>query len=983
MSGALLQHTFALTLTSLAVLLLGLLVFYAKRDTPLGKIFFIYCASISWWSFFQALHQSLPDPQTSLLAAQLMTAGGSFLIPSLFLHFVVTLLNVPRPAWLLRGIYSISAGLAVLSFTPLMVQPPAPKFYLHNFFSPGPVYPLGVAFFIGMITIGHYWLYRKFTSSSGQIKNQFAYLFFSSALGYLGGSANFLLVFDIDIPLLNPWGTYAVLLYVAATSYAIARYRLMDITVVIHKGVAYGFLLAAIFIPTYLAVAASERATLYSVPPLLAGTVIIACGLWVLMKQPQALVNITFSLVCGAISIWLFSFFMAYSSTDEAEARFWGRCVYVGVVYIPAVFYHFSSSVLQRRMPNKLIVSNYFISTAFLLLLPTPYLINGNYAYFWGHYPKAGLLHPLFLMYFGLTGGTALFRIYQGHLAAQDVSEPDATRLRTLFWAFAIGYLSSLDFAQAYGHEFYPIGYVLASTAILVVTRTIVKCQLADSALMPTTPRALPYLQALGLIPVYIAVLLLIRLFTGSTQYLLAGTLLATFLVFAGALAGIQTRVEKAIERMLFKQRHDAYETLIEFSKAMVTILDLSALNSTIMDTLTRVLGIEKISVFLLEKEKGQYYLAAAHGLDFDEMKTVTFSSSARLPQLLARTRSIAVLEELRQDQDNPAEQAILDSLQLLHAELCIPLINKDRLIGFFNFGRRTSRSMYSEADLALLTTLAQNAAVALDNAMLYEDLRRSRLLMRRTDRLRSLETIAGGFAHEIRNPLTSIKTFVQLAPERKQDDEFIGHFSQIVHEDVLRIERLIQEILDYARYMEPKFSVENLNDTVASCLYFVEVKAESKGITVEKDFARSLPNVMLDRQQIKQVLLNLLINAMEAMGDRGGNLSVQTRRLSKSDGDLWAQIEVRDTGPGIPPADLDHIFDPFYTTKHHSEEREGTGLGLTIVHQIVQEHHGYIEVESQPGRGTAFFVNLPIRQPEDLFARERMEHEKTDSVSR
>jgi signal transduction histidine kinase len=290
---------------------------------------------------------------------------------------------------------------------------------------------------------------------------------------------------------------------------------------------------------------------------------------------------------------------------------------------------------------------------------------------------------------------------------------------------------------------------------------------------------------------------------------------------------------------------------------------------------------------------------------------------------------------------------------------------------------------MYSEADLALLTTLAQNAAVALDNAILYEDLRRSRLLMRRTDRLRSLETIAGGFAHEIRNPLTSIKTFVQLAPERKHDDEFIGHFSQIVHEDVLRIERLIQEILDYARYMEPKFSIENLNDIVSSCLYFVEVKAESKNITVEKDYARTLPHVMLDRQQIKQVLLNLLINAMEAMGDRGGRLVLRTRPLRKPGGDQWAQIEVSDTGPGIAQADLDHIFDPFYTTKHHSEEREGTGLGLTIVHQIIQEHHGYIEVESQPGRGTTFYVSLPIRQPDDLFGGEHAEHEKTDSVGR
>jgi two-component system NtrC family sensor kinase len=971
-------HAVPILAAGIVACALGIFAYASNPAPPANRHFLILCLSIAVWLCATGAGFLATTPELALQWFKIDNLGVMF-ISVAFYAFTANFLELSRPRSIRFGYAAATLLAMAVLFSDHFVT--GVRSYWWGLYPQWGIASIPFfAVFLSYMASAFMAYFKSYQQTLAPIKrNQIKYVLIAFLFAYTG-SVDFLPVFGYEV---YPFGYVPIFALISVLSFAIFRYRLMDISVVIHKGVAYGFLLAAIFIPTYLAVAASERATLYSVPPLLAGTVVIACGLWVLMKQPQGLVNLTFSLVCGAVSIWLFSFFMVYSSPDESEARFWGRCVYAGVVYIPAAFYHFTSSVLQRRMPNKLIASNYFISTVFLLLIPTPYLVNGDYAHFWGHYPKAGLLHPYFLMYFGLAGGLSLFRIYQGCVAAQHVQAPDAARLRTLFWAFAVGYLSSLDFAQAYGREFYPVGYVLASACVLIVTRTIVKYQSMESALMPTAPRALLYVQTLGLVPVYLAVLLLIRLFTGSTQYLLAGILLATFLVFAGALAGIQRRVEKAIERMLFQQRHDAYETLIEFSKAMVTILDLSALNSTIMDTLARVLGIEKISVFLLDKEKGQYYLAAAHGLDFDEMKTVTFSASARLPQHLARTRSIAVLEELRQDRDNPAEQAVLDSLQLLQTELCIPLANKDRLIGFFNLGKRTSRSMYSEADLSLLTTLAQNAAVALDNAMLYEDLRRSRLLMRRTDRLRSLETIAGGFAHEIRNPLTSIKTFVQLAPERKQDDEFIGHFSQIVHEDVLRIERLIQEILDYARYMEPKFSVENLNDIVASCLYFVEVKAESKNIAVEKDFSHALPAVMLDRQQIKQVLLNLLINAMEAMGDRGGRLTVRTRQLSKPGGDPWVQIEVRDTGPGIAPADLDHIFDPFYTTKHHSEEREGTGLGLTIVHQIVQEHHGYIEVVSQPGHGTTFFVNVPIRQPDDLFARERVEHEKTDSIGR
>jgi signal transduction histidine kinase len=223
---------------------------------------------------------------------------------------------------------------------------------------------------------------------------------------------------------------------------------------------------------------------------------------------------------------------------------------------------------------------------------------------------------------------------------------------------------------------------------------------------------------------------------------------------------------------------------------------------------------------------------------------------------------------------------------------------------------------------------------------------------------------MAGGFAHEIRNPLTSIKTFIQLAPERRNDAEFMEQFGQVVCDDVERIERLIHEILDYARYMTPKLTVENLNDIVTSCLYFIDVKASSKAIAIQRDLDSEVPEVKLDRQQIKQVLLNLFINAMEAIGDRGGHLTVRTKKRLKDVNEAWVQIEIEDSGPGILPKDLEHIFDPFYTTKHTSGEREGTGLGLTIAHQIIREHGGYIEVSSEMDRGTTFFVNLPVNPP-------------------
>jgi signal transduction histidine kinase len=319
--------------------------------------------------------------------------------------------------------------------------------------------------------------------------------------------------------------------------------------------------------------------------------------------------------------------------------------------------------------------------------------------------------------------------------------------------------------------------------------------------------------------------------------------------------------------------------------------------------------------------------------------------------------------------------EPMLDMLDGMGAEVCIPLINKDQVVGFCNLGCRPARQMYSPADLDLLTTLGQNAAIAVDNARLYEDLRQlyedlqqSQRLVLRTDRLRSLEIMAAGFAHEVRNPLTSIKTFVQLAPTRTADLDFVTNFSAIVADDVLRIERLIQEILDYARYQHRQLSEEDVNELLNASIYFLQVKGEQQGITVVKCLDAELPRVTLDRQQIKQVFLNLFLNAFEAMTDKGGTLTLTSRPLTKRTSEPYVEIEIRDTGCGIPAKDLDHIFDPFFTTKHESSEgREGTGLGLAIVHQIVVEHGGSIEVTSTVGVGTVFIIQLPCLPPPHL----------------
>jgi two-component system, NtrC family, sensor kinase len=952
------MNPFALSglLTGISSLAFGYFVYWKGNHRPLNRLWFIFTVSVAVWGFGGMWIATAPTPNQALWAWRLAFACGVIWIPILFHHFVHTFCKLPGRASL---ILAYATGIAVfpLCFTNLFFSGVRLAFSSFYYTLPGAIFPLFTVWWVTLVVYSHYQLYRMHRITTGQKRSQIQYFFLATAIGYAGGSLDFLPIFGFD---LYPFGNFAIVLYPMIMTYAIVQYRLMDIAVVANKGLAYGLMLVLIPIPMYLAIFFNQHITIYAVPLLLASFFVFVCGALVVSSNPAAVTNRTFGLLSLGACIWLVSMSMLYSSTGDDEATFWGKCIYVGIVYIPALVYHFCVR-LRRHAGDKLIFPNYLLGTAFLCLIPTSYLVNGHYSYFWGLYPKAGVVHPLFLVYFFSVGWLALRQLYPCVEPTGAMVPPKEPK--NIFWAFVVGYGAAGDFIPSYGFALYPIGYLLMVFWASMVSYAFVKHQLLDISIV-LKPKVLITAEALAFITsCYIGIFLLIRLFTGELQYLLAGFIVATFSVFAGSFVYLQKRMEREVRKTLFRESHDASETLMAFSKSLVTILDLKSLTGEIVHTLVQVLGAKTASLYLRDLERGVYVLSTSVGKESKGLQGLSFRKEDALPQYLMHVQSIVVREEVENRADIGVTDPLLSVLKAMEAEACIPLVNKGYLIGFCNVGSCINLKMYSGEDLHLLTTLGHNAAIALDNALLYEDLKRSQKLIRRADRLRSLETIAGGFAHEIRNPLTSIKTFIQLAPSRREDADFMAEFGSVVHEDVLRIERLIEEILDYSRYMEPKLGEEDLNEIVMSCLLFIDVQAYRKGISITNDLAQDLPRMLLDRQQIRQVLMNLLLNAMDAITNAEGRIIVKTHRLTKPTGDVWVQIEIADTGCGISAENLEHIFDPFYTTKHESADREGTGLGLVIVHQIIQEHGGHVEVESQVSRGTTFFINLPTNQ--------------------
>jgi two-component system sensor histidine kinase HydH len=235
-------------------------------------------------------------------------------------------------------------------------------------------------------------------------------------------------------------------------------------------------------------------------------------------------------------------------------------------------------------------------------------------------------------------------------------------------------------------------------------------------------------------------------------------------------------------------------------------------------------------------------------------------------------------------------------------------------------------------------------------------EVRRLQQEVERTKRLASLGSLAAGVAHEIRNPLSSVKGFATYFREKLKDSPQDRDTATTMIQEVERLDRVIGQLLEFARPSTLKIKPVRLNDLIQHSLKLIEGDARSKGIEVEADIPHVLPDVPMDGDRINQVLLNLYLNGLQAM-DGGGVLQV---KVSRDEARKLTTITVSDNGQGIEPADQERVFDPYFTTKP-----DGTGLGLAIVHKILDAHGGNIKVRSQRGAGTTVIVSLPDGQEE------------------
>jgi len=396
---------------------------------------------------------------------------------------------------------------------------------------------------------------------------------------------------------------------------------------------------------------------------------------------------------------------------------------------------------------------------------------------------------------------------------------------------------------------------------------------------------------------------------------------------------------------------------LSEFNRTLMLIADRKLLINNVISKVQQLCSVESIHIFLSDQSTGKYKIQNAD----DNRPSILFTEKGRLVNWLSVNEKELIISS------NPdvihyltaEEQTILTQLQ---TEMIHPLTIKNRISGIVLLGKKTNGLPFMREDADMLYLLFNQAAFAFEHAMLYEQQTERIKKMYRTDRLATLGELAAGAAHEIRNPLTSICSTIQYLKKDFENDPDKSDMMNEILSEAERINKILHGLLSFARPSALNKTDVNMEQLINQTLLLTKSTIHKHQIEIQFEYFANNLTVQGDAEQLKQVLLNIILNAIEAMKDNppdqrrtliigienGASINLTSRYLI---------ISIEDSGKGIAENEVENVFNPFFTTKE-----EGTGLGLAICYGIIDRHQGEIAVKSIAGKGAIFSVKLPQR---------------------
>ncbi|MFA4843723.1 MAG: ATP-binding protein [Candidatus Margulisiibacteriota bacterium] len=668
------------------------------------------------------------------------------------------------------------------------------------------------------------------------------------------------------------------------------------------------------------------------IPPLYVVPTNFILGVFVLLKNIESRINRLFSAIAISLGLWTAAVFFAASSSSPELSLLWLKASHLLGAYLTVFFLLFAWIYPKEKNENPLFhVGLLFLPALFFTItIPLDQLIKTVIILPSGAKEVLqGPLYPLYSIYFLFYFGAAFLILLKKHFRSKG---REKIGIAYIF----LGFFSTALFAIAFDvvlpvlgvDKFWAFGPYSTVFLIGFMAYAIVKNRLMDISV--AISRFVAEILAIifhGII--YLALVWLYRAYLSSNIDLLFIVWTVVYGIIVGQThQGIRTFFQTTSEKLFLRGKYDYYKALSDASARVGEKLSLAKILKVLYDTFHEVVEISNPRIFLPE-----YFTEA----DKTSAYYVVYDKESFAPQP----------DGQKVELNDPLVKALIAGRKLLHdkkdlgADLVIPCLLEDRLIAFFALGPKLSEEAYTNEDIRLLKILANQVAMALDHTRSYEKIRteleETEKQLNRSQRLAAIGTLTAGVTHEIRNPLTVIRSETERLTNQPRDLDYLKQYQALLLKHIDRIAGIVDRMLGLAKekqHCETEVFLNEIIETTLQCFAFGRLK-------VVRDL-RPVPPIKGDPDEIQEVFVNLIQNALEAMQE-DGTLTLKTYR---DDGHV--AVEVSDTGKGIPAEIREKIFDPFFSTRH-----DGVGLGLSIVYRIVREHGGDIKVESEIGQGT------------------------------
>ena len=704
----------------------------------------------------------------------------------------------------------------------------------------------------------------------------------------------------------------------------------------------------------------------YAITALINAITSTILGLFVYFKNKKAKINQAFALFCLSAAVWSYAYYFWQIADNANSALFWVRGLMIGAIFGPICYFYFILRLLNKiKEKKKSLIFGYLVFFFFFLANFTSLFVKGvgpklEFA-FW---PEPGILYHPFLLAWLFYALYAVYLLFNKYFSSSGITH---AKIKYIFIGTIVGYLGvATNYLLWYDIPIPPIGNWTATFYLAAVAYAILNYRLMD--IRVAIKRSTIFSGVVIIITaVYVMAAFLLGLIFFGGVYTLRTQVITGLIVAILTAVGFRPLYEwlkRTTDAFLFKGEYKPEELMSDVSDVLSRTLDLDKVINTLEEQITQALRLENIEVVVFGKE----------GRELD-----------KLANCFKKQRDVLVLEELKRKHSEgilSGENFLyIKEMEKLKAALVVPLTLKERLLGLFLLKAKKSGDMFTNEDIKTLETIAAQAAIAIENARLYEEMRdfsktlqkevrfQTKELRGANIRLQQLDKAKSEFislaSHQLRTPLSIVKGYISMILEGswgKINKEQKGQLERVYLSNE-RLIRLVDDLLAVSRIesgrLELDFKSVSLEKMTKSVIEEFKKVADDKGLYLKYiEPKKPIPLIKIDALKIRQVVQNLVDNALFYTNKGGAVIRLKTDKDK-------IIFSIKDTGIGVSAKEQVTLFEKF--SRGHAGAKihtEGTGLGLYLAAKLVSAHQGRIWVKSKgKDKGSAFYFELPIKR--------------------